>query len=269
MSSPETQTDSPEMRRFRLLVAYDGRPFHGWQSQSGGNTVQDLLLEAVHEICPEAGLLVGSGRTDAGVSAEGQTAHFDVPQTWRMQAKHWHKALNTKLPATIRVLDASEAKAEFHARFSAREKVYRYRIHTGSVLPPLLAGLAWHRRGGLTVESLSAFLSLFEGEHDFRSFSANRNDGKDEALDTKRKISSAQAEISGPNQIDIRFQGNGFLYKMVRFLVGTTVYGSEGRLDRSEVIDLLSSSEPKRKAPYCAPPDGLILERVLYEHDTA
>jgi tRNA pseudouridine38-40 synthase len=268
MSNPDLRPASPEMRRFRLLIAYDGRPFSGWQSQPGGNTIQDLLLDALRSICPEAGTIVGSGRTDAGVSAEGQVAHFDVPSTWSMEGEHWGKALNTKLPATIRVLEATEAAPDFHARFSAREKIYRYRIHTGPVLPPLLAGLAWHRHGTFPAESLRDFLALFEGEHDFRSFSANRNDGKDETLDTRRLITSARAETSTPGQIDIRFQGNGFLYKMVRFLVGTTVYGIEGRMDRSEVMDLLSGSEPDRKAPYCAPPDGLTLEKVLYVNDT-
>lgn len=259
----------PAQQRFRLVVAYDGRPFHGWQSQSTGNTIQDLLLEALHAICPEASSLVGSGRTDAGVSAEGQVAHFDVPDSWKMTGMNWRDALNTKLPKTIRVFECHPADPNFHARFSAKEKTYRYRIFTGDVLPPLLSGLAWHRKNRNPLEEWNQFLSRFEGDHDFRSLSANRNDGTDEDLSTRRVLSSAQATQFAPDQIDLRFTGNGFLYKMVRFLVGTTVYGIEGRLGFSEIEAFLSGQFPEKKAPFCAPADGLTLEKVDYPKDTS
>ena len=135
------------MRRFKLVIAYDGRPFDGWQSQVSGNTIQDILLLGIRTICPAVKTVQGSGRTDAGVSAEGQVAHFDAPPEWRMGADEWRKALNTKLPATIRILSAQETGPDFHARFDAVGKHYRYRIVTSDVLPPLQVGLVWHRRG--------------------------------------------------------------------------------------------------------------------------
>ena len=259
MSEPD-----PSFQRFRLLVAYDGRPYCGWQSQAAGDTIQDRLLEALRSLCPDAKGLVGSGRTDARVSAEGQVAHFDAPSSWKMNGENWRDALNTKLPKSIRIYACDATEPEFHARFSAKEKTYRYRIFTGQVLPPTLVGLAWHRRGTASLDEWNTLLRLFEGEHDFRALSANRNDGSDEGLDTRRVIFAARAEQSVPNQVDLRFTGNGFLYKMVRFLVGTTVYGIERRLSTSEIEAFLSGKDPEKKAPYCAPADGLTLERVDY-----
>ncbi len=255
---------APETRRFRLDVAYDGRPFAGWQSQAGGNTIQDLLLAALQEICAEIATVQGSGRTDAGVSASGQVAHFDVPSDWRMGGEEWRKALNTKLPATIRVVACRETSPEFHARSSALGKTYRYGIFPGEVLPPLLAGLSWHRRGIGSADDLAAILRLYEGTHDFRAFSANRGDGRDETRDTVRTISRVAPEETAEGELEIRVSGDGFLYKMVRFLVGTAVYCYEGKISEEEIRGLLRGEDRDRKAPYCAPPDGLTLEEVHY-----
>ncbi|MEM1443733.1 MAG: tRNA pseudouridine synthase A, partial [Verrucomicrobiota bacterium] len=179
-------------RRFQLVLAYDGRPFDGWQSQASGNAVQDFLLQALQSICPDISTVQGSGRTDAGVSANGQVAHFDTPAHWRMGGEEWQKALNTKLPAAIRILSCAETSVSFHARFDAVGKEYRYRIVTGEVLPPLLVGLAWHRRGLGDPGDLLDILKVYEGKHHFRAFSANRNDGKDETRDTERTISEVR-----------------------------------------------------------------------------
>ncbi|MEM7602622.1 MAG: tRNA pseudouridine(38-40) synthase TruA, partial [Verrucomicrobiota bacterium] len=177
------EREKTETRRFKLVIGYDGRPFDGWQSQVSGNTIQDLLLAGLQSICPAVATIQGSGRTDAGVSADGQVAHFDVPSEWRMGAEEWRKALNTKLPPEIRVFQAVEVGSAFHARFDAQVKHYRYRIATGEVLPPLQVGLAWHRRGLGKAEELSKILRVYEGTHQFRAFSANRNDGHDETRD--------------------------------------------------------------------------------------
>ncbi|MEM6916038.1 MAG: tRNA pseudouridine(38-40) synthase TruA [Verrucomicrobiota bacterium] len=254
---------SERMRRFQLVLAYDGRPYDGWQSQVSGNGVQDLLLHALQSICPAIQGVQGSGRTDAGVSAQGQVAHFDAPAHWRMGGEEWQKALNTKLPPAIRVLSAKESDPEFHARFDAVGKQYRYRIVTGEVLPPLLHGVAWHRRGLDDKKYLSEILKLYEGTHHFRAFSANRNDGKDETRDTERTIHQARVEECGQDQLDLWFHGTGFLYKMVRFLVGTAVYCKEGRISMGEIRELLNTPGDS-KAPFCAPPDGLSLESVHY-----
>ncbi len=265
MSSPESQN-----RRFRLDLAYDGRTFAGWQSQVGGNTVQDVLLAELQAVCPEVATVQGSGRTDAGVCASGQVAHFDVPEAWRMNGGEWQRALNSKLPASVRVMQCRGVSSDFHARFSAEGKLYRYDLATGEVLPPLMSGLAWHRRGFRNVDALAEVLGLYIGTHDFRAFSANRNDGKDEGRDTVRDISLAEieSEVPGsPGVLRLRFRGNGFLYKMVRFLVGTAVYCVEGKISKEEMTVLLQGCEDGKKAPFCAPPDGLSLERVFYPEE--
>ena len=257
----------PETRRFRLDIAYDGRPFVGWQSQVGGDTVQDILQAAVRQCCPAASGVHGSGRTDTGVCAEQQTAHFDAPAEWNMRGGEWQRALNSQLPAAIRVLRCSEIDPAFHARFSVLEKTYRYNIATGEILPPLEAGLAWHRKDPGPETDLQAVLDLYVGTHDFRAFSAKRHDGKDETRDAVRTISRAEVSADSSGTLSIRFTGNGFLYKMVRFLVGTAVYCIEGKITREDIRHLLSGADRDAKAPYCAPPDGLSLVDVRYPEE--
>lgn len=263
---PLPMENAPEnRRRFRLDLAYDGRPYVGWQSQPGGGAVQDAVERALSAICPSVVSVQGSGRTDAGVSAIGQVAHFDAPADWRMDGRAWMRALNTKLPPTIRAMRCSEAPASFHARFSAIEKTYEYAIATGEVLPPLRHGLAWHQRGLGPVEELAAILARYEGTHDFRAFSAKRHDGRDEERDTVRTLHEASVRTARDGEeLLLRFRGNGFLYKMVRFLVGAAVYAIHDRLSREEMDRLLSGVDERAKAPYCAPADGLILVSVRY-----
>ncbi|MEC5125265.1 tRNA pseudouridine(38-40) synthase TruA [Verrucomicrobiales bacterium BCK34] len=252
------------MKRFRIDVAYDGRPFSGWQSQVSGDTIQDLLLAALTAICPAIGAVQGSGRTDAGVSASKQVAHFDVPVSWRMNGGEWQRALNSSLPKAIRIMACYEVSPEFHARFSAMEKEYHYRIATADVMSPLLVGLAWHQRQFPDPENLAEVLALYEGTHDFRAFSANRNDGFDAERDTNRTIFCADIVDSADEVLVLRFRGNGFLYKMVRFLVGSAVYCVNGRISRAGMEGLLKGVDSGEKAPFCAPPDGLSLENVTY-----
>ncbi len=262
---PRMDEESKTNRRFRLDLAYDGRPYSGWQSQATGDSVQDHMQEALAAICPDIQSIQGSGRTDAGVSAECQVAHFDVPFGWRMKGDEWQRALNSKLPPSIRILRCREIDDSFHARFSALEKTYRYEIATGEILSPLRHGLAWHQRDPGAPAELDAVCQLYQGTHDFRAFSAKRHDGKDESRDTIRTISLVKTEQSEPETLIITFRGNGFLYKMVRFLVGSAVYCVKGRISQVELTRLLAGAEEGVKAPYCAPPDGLRLMEVRYE----
>lgn len=252
-------------RRFRLTVAYDGRPFEGWQSQVGGNTIQDKLLAALQEIAPAITTVQGSGRTDAGVSAEGQVAHFDAPAGSSMNAAAWLRALNTKLPPTIRVMDCDGVPNDFHARFSAVGKTYRYQIWTGPVLPPLKAGLVWHlpRFENDDVGEFRTALKCFEGRHDFRAFSANRGDGKDQDRDSVRTVTEVASTWEG-ELMSVTFSGEGFLYKMVRFLVGSAAWAARGKLKIEEIERLLEAPPENGKAPFCAPADGLSLVKVRY-----
>lgn len=254
--------------RFALTIAYDGRPYEGWQSQRGGNTVQDHLLAALQNIDPEIQNVHGSGRTDSGVSADGQVAHFDGSAGSSLDAEAWQRALNTKLPKAIRVMASREVDEDFHARFSAVGKIYRYRLWLDRILPPLEHGLAWRVHPTLDVDHLRAALSLLEGEHDFRAFAANRGDGKDADRDCHRNISSIRIEPSRNDSplLTVTFDGNGFLYKMVRLLVGSAVRHAEqpDKLPLAEIERLLTSPNKNEKAPFCAPADGLSLDSVKY-----
>jgi tRNA pseudouridine38-40 synthase len=250
--------------RLKLTIAYDGRPYRGWQSQPGGNTVQDLIIAALADVAKQPLRLTGAGRTDTGVHALGQVAHFDAPEGIGMNPYNWVPALNCKLPATIRILSCEETSAEFHARFSATGKVYHYDLCTDPVMPPLKAGLAWHRPRLLDAAVLADALSLFRGAHDFKAFAAYRGN-ESEATDYRRKIDEAGVETL-PDGYRIRFLGNGFLYKMVRLLVGAAMHAAQGKLRLDDLEALLDQPPelPRGKSPVCAPADGLYLKEVLY-----
>jgi tRNA pseudouridine38-40 synthase len=250
--------------RLKLTIAYDGRPFNGWQSQACGNTVQDHLLRALEVVAKKPVRLQGSGRTDTGVHALGQTAHFDAPPELTMNPYNWVPALNSKLPATIRVMACEETAPDFHSRFSAIGKIYHYDISTDPVLPPLKAGLAWHLPRLLDAAVLGQALELFTGRHDFHAFAAYRgNEPAD--MDWFRTVHRAELETLADGY-RITWVGDGFLYKMVRLLTGAAVHAAQGRMRLDELAALLDQSPglPLGKAPNCAPADGLYLQQVLY-----
>lgn len=250
--------------RLKLTLAYDGRPYQGWQTQACGNTVQDFVQRALREVAKQPILLHGSGRTDAGVHALRQIAHFDAPSGTAMQPRHWLPALNCKLPATIRIMACEEAPADFHSRFSAIGKIYHYDLCTAPVLPPLKAGLAWHLPRLLDRGRLEQALALFPGRHDFHAFAAYRGNELPD-MDWCRTLHRADLETLADGY-RITFVGDGFLYKMVRLLTGAAVHAALGRLPRDELAALLDQAPglPRGKSPNCAPADGLCLQEVLY-----
>ena len=250
--------------RLKLTIAYDGRPYNGWQSQACGNTVQDFLHRALEEVAKQPLRLQGSGRTDTGVHAAGQTAHFDAPAGLSMNPFNWVPALNTKLPAAIRVMACEETPADFHARFSAVGKIYHYRICTDPVLPPLLAGTAWHLPRLLDPARLAEALALFRGTHDFHAFAAYRGNETGDT-DYVRTIHHADLDTL-PDGYLIRYEGDGFLYKMVRLLTGAAVHAAQGRCTLDDLKNLLDQPPglPFGKSSLCAPADGLTLWQVLY-----
>src|SRR4051812_9022868 len=191
--------------RLKLILAYDGAPFAGWQSQPNGNGIQDHVESAFEKICGERVRVHGAGRTDAGVHALAQAAHVDVPLR-RYPAERWLKALNGLLPQEIRVLRCNFARDSFHARFSAKGKIYRYRIWNGEVLLPLEHGRVWHVREPLDCAQMAAAAKLFVGRHDFRSFAANRGTP---VTDTVRTLHRVRIRRGG-RLITIEFDGDGF-----------------------------------------------------------
>lgn len=250
--------------RIRLTIAYDGRPHDGWQSQPGGNTIQDFLEAAALRVAKVPLRIHGSGRTDAGVHALGQSAHFDAPEGLTMNPFNWVPALNTKLPASIRVLAAEEASPEFHARFSATGKTYRYEISSEPVLSPFRAGLAWHLPRQFDPWQLEEALRLTLGRHDFEAFSAKRGN-ETEATDHHRTITGARLDPTDHGW-RLTWSGDGFLYKMVRLLTGEVVRVAEGRLRLDDFAALLDQPAglPLGRSGFCAPADGLYLESVDY-----
>lgn len=247
------------VERLKLLIAYDGRAFRGWQSQASNDSVQDHLERAAARVCGVERVVVhGSGRTDAGVHALGQTAHIEVPRG-RHAPRVWLAALNANLPPEVRILRVSRAPADFHARFSAKGKVYAYRIWNDPVFHPLEIGRAWHVPTALDPSLLQAATKALTGTHDFAGFAANRGYVE---RDTVRTIHEIRISRRGP-VVTLRFTGNGFLYRMVRLLTGSIVRVAQGKAPVAWLEGLLAQKEPT-KSSFAAPADGLYLVRVIY-----
>lgn len=255
--------------RLKLTVAYDGRPYEGWQSQGKGTSVQETLEAAIHKLAGRAaadGLPVrvhGSGRTDRGVHALGQVAHFDTPEGTRLTELDWHRALNALLPPTVRVIRCEQVAPDFHARFDATGKIYHYRLWHGEVLPPLEYGLAWHLPGPLDEALLRRTAALFVGTHDFTCFCANRGDPGEAQRSKVRTLNRVELLTAG-ELLTLVFEGDGFLYKMVRSLVGTLVRVARGR-EAPERVESLLADPTQTKPGWQAPPDGLSLMQVKYD----
>ncbi|MEI6279375.1 MAG: tRNA pseudouridine(38-40) synthase TruA [Verrucomicrobiae bacterium] len=243
--------------RLRFTLTYDGSRFSGWQSQAGGQAVQDAVERAFHALCGGRVVVHGAGRTDAGVHAAGQCAHADVPDA-RLPVTAWLPALNAHLPAGVRIMTLRKAEKDFHARFSAKGKIYRYTVWNGPVMPPLLLGRAWHFPRPLDMAALRAACAAFTGRHDFAAFSARRSrrDGE-----TTRTVSAIRIRKSG-RQITLTFHGEGFLYKMVRMLAATAIRCAAGRVPVGEIPGLLKGGGPRTNQ--VAPAGGLCLVRVIY-----
>jgi tRNA pseudouridine38-40 synthase len=244
-------------RRLKFIIAYDGAPFAGWQSQSHRNTIQDELECAVQRVNGKPVRVHGAGRTDAGVHALAQCGHVDVDKA--LAPARWMEALNALLPPTIRVMRCRYVSNEFHARISAKGKIYRYRIWSAPVLPPFESSRALHIARPLDLNVLKRAATHFAGTHDFAGFAANR--GKTEES-TVRTIHSVRVRQKGPC-VTIEFDGNGFLYKMVRLMVGSLVRCALGKMQIEDVVARLDSS--KTTFPrFAAPAEGLFLVRVRY-----
>ena len=246
--------------RLRITVAYDGAPYAGWQSQASGNTVQDHLEKAFITVARHDLRVHGAGRTDAGVHALAQCAHVDLSSA-NIPAWQWIEALNGALPRAIRVASCRYVSSKFHARFSAKGKVYRYRIWNAVVLPPLENGRAWHVHTPLDFAAMTEEADVFVGAHDFAGFAANR--GRPEQ-NTVRTMQTVRLRRSG-RCLTIDVSGDGFLYKMVRLLVGALVRRGRGQAAAGEIEERLQF--PSRfctRGRLVAPAGGLYLVRVRY-----
>lgn len=246
--------------RLRLVLAYEGTHYQGWQTQKVGRGVQAVVEEALQRIFPGASALHGSSRTDTGVHAAGFVAHVDIPRTeWRMTPRKLVLALNAHLPEDIRVFRANRAKPDFHARFHARGKEYRYHIWNAPAADPLTRRHAWHVPRPLDVGRMREAARHFEGRHDFASFTANPGYAR---ANTVRTLTQCAVRRRGP-AMTIVIVGDGFLYKMCRGLAGTLVQVGLGRIAPDRIPAILAGRD-RRIAGMTAPALGLVLWRVIY-----
>jgi tRNA pseudouridine38-40 synthase len=247
------------MRRIKIVVAYDGTDFHGWQIQPDLPTIQGTLELVMEQIEGRPVRVEGSGRTDAGVHALAQVAAFSIENP--IPVENLKKALNRLLPAAIRITRVEEAAQEFHPRFDAHSKTYEYRIWRGEVCPPFERQYVYHHPYPLDEARLVEAAPVFEGEHDFSAFAAS--DERDKEGGSKvRTIFSSRVERS-PGRLIYRVRGSGFLKHMVRNLMGTLLEVSKGNLTPDDLRALLSPGVTTKAGP-AAPARGLLLVEVEY-----
>jgi tRNA pseudouridine38-40 synthase len=251
------------MRNIRLIVAYDGTDFHGWQLQPDAPTIQGCLEDALRKLTGTSVPVCGSGRTDAGVHALHQVANFHIDSA--IPCARFVKALNDLLPPTVRIKDASEVPPEFHARYDVLRKTYRYRIVTTPVCSPLLWRFVCHYPYPLDRVRMTQAVAFLEGEHDFTSFAAAGAEDDDDAKSRVRVIFRSRL-LWRPNSSMLVYEvtGKGFLRYMVRNIVGTLIEVGRGRLVPGDIPGILAACDRTQAGP-TAPAQGLCLMNVEYD----
>ncbi len=258
------------MRTFKVTLCYDGTDFSGFQRQANARSVQEELEAALEAIEGTHVTVTGAGRTDAGVHALGQVASFKLASA--IAERDLFRALNGKLPEDVRVLSAEVAAPGFNARFSARSKMYRYRISNTRVMSPFQRRFAWHVSRDLDLPAMNDAAAELRGEHDFGSFQAAPS-RSERAGTTKKETSTrivtrsawTEEPLAGGGRLLIyEVAGSGFLKYMVRAIVGTLVEVGDGRRKPESLRDLLVSRDRAAAGP-TAPPTGLYLVRVDYD----
>ena len=247
------------MRRIHLIVEYDGTAYAGWQRQANAMTVQEKLERAILKLTGEELCVSGASRTDAGVHALGQSAHFDTES--RVPADKFSFALNTMLPPDIRVTRSEEVSPEFHARFSTKGKRYRYLFHAAPHAGALTRNTHAHVIYPLDVEKMQIEAQDLVGTHDFAAFAASGSVVKD----TVRTIYRAEVAASG-SEIQLIVEGSGFLYNMVRIIAGTLIGVGSGKLEPGAFRRAIASGD-RLDLGITAPAHGLTLMEVFYDPD--
>ena len=244
--------------KIRLLLSYKGTGFFGWQKQSRQRTVQGEIEKTLFQLFKKKISLIGSGRTDTGVHALGQTAHFELEKA-DLKNIVLKKALNSLFPEDISVLDCWQAPLEFHARFSAKKKNYQYFIFTGDSPPVLFRDLVWWKKEGLNLEKLNKMSQLILGTMDFKSF---QSAGSEVKSSVRTVYQSRWSQIS-PSFYCYQITGSGFLKQMVRNLVGTYMDLLKEKRGEQKLRQILRALD-RRQALSTAPSQGLYLKKVFY-----
>jgi len=252
------------MRYFKLTIAYDGTEFHGWQIQSEKPTIQGEIVNVLRQLTQEHVYLHGAGRTDAGVHALGQVGSFRTQSA--LSAEEFQRALNALLPQTIRIVGSEEVGPDFDARWSARGKIYRYRIYRGKVVPPMIWRYVLHYPFPLDEVAMRDAAARFAGTHDFASFAASTGSEEDDKeRSTEREIFSTElARTAEGEELVFTVRGRSFLRYMVRKMVGTLLDVGRGRL-KPDDIDRLYELRNRSKSGPTVPPQGLVMVEVQHE----
>jgi len=245
------------LRTIKLVIEYEGTHYLGWQVQPNGQTIQGVIQDCLKRLTGESSQLIGSGRTDAGVHALGQVAHFKTES--RMDANTFQRALNSLLPKDIVIRRAEEVEAEFHARRSARSKVYEYRILNRTIPPAIDRQYIWYVPQKLNLDEMKKATHSLVGEHDFSAF---RSVGSS-ARSSVRNILRADWKRGKEGHLRFEIEATGFLKQMVRAIVGTLVEVGRGKTSAQEFKRILDSKDRKEAGP-TAPAHGLFLNEVKY-----
>jgi tRNA pseudouridine38-40 synthase len=244
------------LQRWKCVCAYDGTTFNGWQSQEGGNTIQDLVERQLEKMFGRKIRIEGSGRTDSGVHALAQVFHFDAE--WKHGPEKLRVALQTGLPRSIQLKRLGPVAPTFHARFAAKGKVYRYHVFLG-VADPFTTAYCWSVNRDLDWSAIKAAARVLRGRHDFWAFSGENDRTYATTVRDLRRLDIARKG----RKVALTFEADGFLYKMVRSLAGALVNVGLGKLTPEEVAALLKT---RRRTPavLTAPAQGLFLVKVIY-----
>lgn len=247
---------------FKLTVQYDGTEFHGWQVQAGERTVQGELTRVLSLLEGKEVFVCGSGRTDAGVHAEGQVANVKIERAFTPEKLR--AAINGNLEKDLRVMAVDEVDDSFHARFSAKGKTYRYRLVNAPVISPFLVRYSAHETRPIDLKSMQEAAEMFVGKYDWTAFSAAQSDSEDRVRTvTEFSIDETADGCSGGRIIEFRVSGDGFLRYMVRSLVGTLL--EVGRSERDfDTIRAALETRDRKLAGATAPAHGLTLLKVFY-----
>jgi len=245
------------LRNIRLVVSYDGTRYHGWQRQKNGLTIQEVLEERLQVMTKSPVTLLASGRTDAGVHALNQICNFKTRSQIPIDA--FQRGLNALTPPDIHIKDVADVSLEFHSRYSAKSKIYEYRILNRENPDIFRRNALWHIRFPLQLEKMSVCLALIKGRHDFSAFKSSGSGNTDPI----RNILKTLTEKDEDGVLRMVVEGNGFLRHMVRNIVGTLVEVGAGRMDVNGFREVLESGD-RRLAGRKAPPQGLFLMVVKY-----
>ena len=246
--------------RYKVTVAYDGTHFSGYQVQPNARTVQGELEKALIKIAKGETIRVhGAGRTDAGVHARGQVIHFDLP--FYIHPKGLLTGLNTSTPEDVTIVDVEEAEADFHARYLAKGKMYTYRVDNSRFANPFKRLYAYHHRYPMERKRVEKALKHMEGTHDFTSFASTHSDKEDKVRTIYQASVSVDEET---NEWLFTFVGNGFLYNMIRILMGTLLEVADGRREADDIPHVIEAKD-REAAGTTLSPVGLCMEKVYYE----